>query len=61
MTHLPLPHASSSAFGSNHERNWPGTHDRFHGRAAVYDSGGECGVVYERRMAMPIPGPDKPW
>lgn len=45
----------------NHERNWPGTGDRFDGRGLVYDSGGECGVAYERRMAMPIPGPDKQW
>ena len=25
------------------------------------DSGGECGVPYERRLAMPRPSPDEPW
>lgn len=26
-----------------------------------YDSGGECGVPFERRFKMPLSGPDKPW
>lgn len=25
------------------------------------DSGGECGVVYEKRLKMPNGGKDKPW
>lgn len=24
-------------------------------------SGGECGVAFERRVGMPLPGPDKFW
>lgn len=42
----------------NHERNWPDSGDRF---PAQYDSGGECGVPYERRLQMPRPAEDKPW
>ena len=42
----------------NHERNWPNSGDRF---PAQYDSGGECGVPYERRLQMPRPAEDKPW
>lgn len=42
----------------NHERNWPHSGDRF---PAQYDSGGECGVPYERRLQMPRPAEDKPW
>lgn len=42
----------------NHERNWPNSGDRF---PAQYDSGGECGVAYERRLQMPSPAEDKPW
>lgn len=42
----------------NHERNWPNSGDRF---PAQYDSGGECGVAYERRLQMPRPAEDKPW
>eukprot|EP00877_Chromochloris_zofingiensis_P010708 jgi/Chrzof1/5891/Cz16g19170.t1 len=41
----------------NHERDWPGSGDRYN----VDDSGGECGVAYERRMTMPLPGRDKQW
>lgn len=39
----------------NHERNWPGSGDRW-GSMGVFDSGGECGVPYERRARMPLPG-----
>ncbi len=42
----------------NHERNWPNSGDRF---PAQYDSGGECGVAYERRLQMPRSAEDKPW
>ena len=42
----------------NHERNWPNSGDRF---PAQYDSGGECGVPYERRLQMPRPAEDEPW
>ena len=42
----------------NHERNWPNSGDRF---PAQYDSGGECGVPYERRLKMPASAEDKPW
>ncbi|GIL41942.1 hypothetical protein Vafri_29 [Volvox africanus] len=41
----------------NHERDWPGSGDFF----GVQDSGGECGVAYERRFPMPYPGKDKQW
>lgn len=38
----------------NHERDWPGTIDR-----AVLsdstDSGGECGVIYDKRMGLGMP------
>ena len=40
----------------NHERDWPGT-----GSAGGWDSGGECGVAYERRTQMPGTAPDAPW
>lgn len=42
----------------NHERDWPNSGDRF---PAQYDSGGECGVPYNRRLKMPTPAEDKPW
>eukprot|EP00879_Flechtneria_rotunda_P003651 GHRR01003888.1.p1 GENE.GHRR01003888.1~~GHRR01003888.1.p1 ORF type:complete len:559 (+),score=122.66 GHRR01003888.1:217-1677(+) len=42
----------------NHERDWPNSGDRF---VDVYDSGGECGIAFERRVQMPQAGPDKPW
>uniref|UniRef100_A0A7R9UZ11 Purple acid phosphatase n=1 Tax=Chlamydomonas euryale TaxID=1486919 RepID=A0A7R9UZ11_9CHLO len=45
------------AVPGNHERDWPGTG----GRWDVEDSGGECGVAFERRVRMPLPGPDKWW
>lgn len=42
----------------NHERLYPQSGDRYNmGR----DSGGECGVVYERRLQMPVQGEDRPW
>lgn len=55
----------------NHERDWPGSGDRYKGKS--FDSGGECGVAYNRRMNMPTAGPslmgpnekgeilDQPW
>lgn len=39
----------------NHERDWPGSGDRF---PAVRDSGGECGLPYDVRLAMPMAGDD---
>eukprot|EP00878_Enallax_costatus_P019287 GHUV01020344.1.p1 GENE.GHUV01020344.1~~GHUV01020344.1.p1 ORF type:complete len:392 (+),score=91.17 GHUV01020344.1:31-1206(+) len=42
----------------NHERDWPNSGDRFE---AAYDSGGECGIPFELRMRMPLPGRDEPW
>lgn len=42
----------------NHERDWPYTGDRYD---TSYNSGGECGVPYERRFKMPQAGADKPW
>ncbi|KAK9865860.1 hypothetical protein WJX84_011864, partial [Apatococcus fuscideae] len=42
----------------NHERDWPGSGDRF---PSMYDSGGECGVPTERHFSMPGPAEDKPW
>ena len=42
----------------NHERDWPGSGDRF---GMAYDSGGECGVPYELRTGMPAAGRDRPW
>ncbi|GBF94969.1 inactive purple acid phosphatase-like [Raphidocelis subcapitata] len=54
-----IPHMTAPG---NHEVNWPGTGDRFDGSGfAVYDSGGECGVAYETRLAMPAAGPGRPW
>lgn len=44
----------------NHERDWPGTGTRFDFPPAL-DSGGECGVAYDRRFPMPLHGPDKEW
>jgi hypothetical protein len=44
----------------NHERDWPSSGDRYGG----IDSGGECGVPYMTRLAMPRPaGPSagKAW
>ena len=38
----------------NHERDWPGSGDRFQGKS--WDSGGECGVAYNRRTNMPTTG-----
>lgn len=40
----------------NHERDWPDSGDRFLEENAM-DSGGECGVVAEKRIPMPIPHP----
>ncbi|PRW45579.1 Metallo-dependent phosphatase [Chlorella sorokiniana] len=42
----------------NHERDWPGSGDRF---PAQYDSGGECGIPYYRRTRMPTAAEDKHW
>lgn len=40
----------------NHERDWPGT-----GSAGEWDSGGECGIAYERQIKMPTQSEDTPW
>ncbi len=45
------------AAAGNHERDWPGTGDLF----GVEDSGGECGVPFERRMPMPYPSEGRGW
>ncbi|GMH34491.1 hypothetical protein BSKO_02325 [Bryopsis sp. KO-2023] len=37
----------------NHERDWPGTGDRYQGLSD--DSRGECGVPYKQRFKMPTP------
>lgn len=41
----------------NHERDWPGTGDRFMG--VSNDSRGECGIPYRRRFRMPIDKPEE--
>ena len=38
----------------NHERDWPGTLDRTV-LADSTDSGGECGVIYDKRMGLGMP------
>ena len=38
----------------NHERDWPGTVDRAV-LATSTDSGGECGVIYDKRMGLGMP------
>mmetsp|Transcript_7002 Transcript_7002/g.16780 ORF Transcript_7002/g.16780 Transcript_7002/m.16780 type:complete len:454 (-) Transcript_7002:1012-2373(-) len=52
-SHIPWMMASG-----NHERDFPGSGDRF---GVVQDSGGECGVPHEKRAIMPIQGLDQPW
>jgi len=42
----------------NHERDYPGSGDRYN---VARDSGGECGVVYEKRLKMPSGERDRPW
>jgi hypothetical protein len=44
----------------NHERDWPNSGDRYLQENAK-DSGGECGVVFEKRIPMPIPHPGQQW
>lgn len=41
----------------NHERDFPNSGSYYTG----YDSGGECGVAYERRFQMPRPSLDEAW
>eukprot|EP00698_Gefionella_okellyi_P020824 TRINITY_DN6617_c0_g1_i1.p1 TRINITY_DN6617_c0_g1~~TRINITY_DN6617_c0_g1_i1.p1 ORF type:complete len:564 (+),score=100.33 TRINITY_DN6617_c0_g1_i1:99-1694(+) len=41
----------------NHERDFPLSGSYYEGT----DSGGECGVPYERRFRMPRPSDDQPW
>eukprot|EP00730_Choanoeca_flexa_P014543 TRINITY_DN6397_c0_g1_i1.p1 TRINITY_DN6397_c0_g1~~TRINITY_DN6397_c0_g1_i1.p1 ORF type:complete len:368 (+),score=72.75 TRINITY_DN6397_c0_g1_i1:338-1441(+) len=41
----------------NHERDWPNSGSA----VGDTDSGGECGVPYERRFPMPTSSWDKPW
>lgn len=50
-----LPYMTSIG---NHERDWPGSGDRFPSQT---DSGGECGVAHERRFLMPSIAQDAPW
>jgi acid phosphatase type 7 len=52
VSHLPY----MTAIG-NHERDWPGSGDRF---PSMTDSGGECGVPHERRFLMPSAKQDEP-
>ena len=49
-----------SCYAGNHERDWPNTGDRYLQENAK-DSGGECGVVFEKRLPMPIPHPGQQW
>mmetsp|Transcript_26347 Transcript_26347/g.62598 ORF Transcript_26347/g.62598 Transcript_26347/m.62598 type:complete len:255 (-) Transcript_26347:296-1060(-) len=42
----------------NHERDYPFSGDRFD---SVFDSGGECGVPYEKRTGMPHPAEGQQW
>ena len=51
---------NASTHAGNHERDWPGTGTRFDFPPAR-DSGGECGVAYDKRFPMPLPGKDKEW
>mmetsp|Transcript_1844 Transcript_1844/g.5402 ORF Transcript_1844/g.5402 Transcript_1844/m.5402 type:complete len:625 (-) Transcript_1844:225-2099(-) len=44
--------------GGNHERDWPASGDRY---GAATDSGGECGVAYDRRLKMPRKSEEEPW
>ncbi|EKX51016.1 hypothetical protein GUITHDRAFT_161772 [Guillardia theta CCMP2712] len=50
----------------NHERDWPnsGEKEKRHGKSrsvrGSFDSGGECGVAYNRRFVMPAPSPTLP-
>ena len=39
---------------SNHERNWPGLSDRASVNKSS-DSGGEAGVIYDKRMGLGMP------
>ncbi|KAH9313298.1 hypothetical protein KI387_028333, partial [Taxus chinensis] len=41
----------------NHERDFPKSGSYYEG----LDSGGECGVPYEKYFQMPVIGQDKPW
>lgn len=41
----------------NHERDFPESGSYYDGR----DSGGECGIPYEKRLRMPTPAQDQPW
>jgi len=41
----------------NHDRDWPGTDTTYTGP----DSGGECGVVTEYQMPMPLVSKSQPW
>lgn len=44
----------------NHERIWRWSGGKFT-RWLNEDSGGECGVPFERRLRMPTAAPDEPW
>ena len=39
----------------NHERDWPGTVDRRSALSYRVDSGGECGVIYDKRLGLGMP------
>ena len=39
----------------NHERDWPGTVDQRSALANNVDSGGECGVIYDKRLGLGMP------
>jgi len=39
----------------NHERDWPGTVDQRAALANNVDSGGECGVIYDKRLGLGMP------
>lgn len=56
---LPLPLAAAAQVcQGNHERDWPADVSIPY---RTIDSGGECGVPYERRFPMPSAGRDQPW
>lgn len=55
-----ISHIPYMAVQGNHERDWPNTGDRYLQENAK-DSGGECGVVFEKRIPMPIPHPGQQW
>lgn len=52
----PAQHAArlTASYRRNHERNWPGLSDRASVNKSS-DSGGEGGVIYDKRMGLGMP------